>query len=171
LIFIYYLLPFQNKFKYLPQKLLFFVLETNRNLEKLRVAHRHEFLMRIWKKNCWDSKNELYKKIKNKIKKYIFCKAIIYTPGGRSQSVKKWSLEIEVKVSAQCVRLHYISLHSFVAIPDKSLVGHVVLIQTTILYTGRKSFRCNWIICRNLMICRMTSAAHAYFVVIYLHPS
>jgi len=32
--------------------ILFFDSETNKNYEKLRVAHPYEFWMRIWKNSC-----------------------------------------------------------------------------------------------------------------------
>jgi len=52
--------------------ILFFKLETNRNFENLRVAHPHEFFMRIWKKKLFRLKKTFKKNFKKKtfVKQY-----------------------------------------------------------------------------------------------------
>jgi len=67
----YYLLAFKENLKCSPKQRRFvFYSETWKNIEKLRVAHHHESLILIWKKNFLKFKNELYKK--KEIEKSIF---------------------------------------------------------------------------------------------------
>jgi len=70
-------LAFTQNLKYSPKNRLFLSSESNKHFEKLRVAHPHEFLMRIWKKVLRFKINF----IKIKINVFLFfCKTI--QPGG-----------------------------------------------------------------------------------------